>query len=230
MRHYSLYAHRRSKFSRLGQTVIPLAALSLIATGVSLLWPWVSPQVTPGKPPDPTVTITNSTDHPDERTIKVLPDEYKVAANQPRVLRLPSVNMSAYVQKVGVDQDERVAVPNNVSLAGWYTKSVAPGDPGLSIIDGHVAGRYKAGVFGQLYKLHVGDRIVVEYGDTSQKQFNVTKMQTVPEAEAAAILFAKQPDIPAQLNLITCASYIAHTKTYADRLIVTTKLISDPAP
>lgn len=169
--------------------------------------------------------MTNSTDKPDERSIKVTPDDYQVPADQPRLLRFPQLGESAYIQRVGVDQDGRVAVPNNVSLAGWYVKSKKPGDAGLSIIDGHVAGHYRSGVFGRLGKMKKGDTIVVEYGDGSQRHFVVVDTQTVPEAKSSELLFKREPDLEAQLNLITCATYVPHTQTYTDRLIVIAKFV-----
>lgn len=227
MKDYSYYPRVLTKFNKLSRLFIVQLVLGLLTTGFILFWPWIRARIVSASPPDPKVTITTSTDHPDERKISVTPDGYKVAADQPRVLSFPSLNESAYLQRVGVDQKGRVAVPNNVSLAGWYVKSVKPGDSGLSIIDGHVSGIYKPGVFGRLSKLHAGDTFVVEYGDKSQKHFSVTKTQTVTEANANTALFVRQPDIKAQLNLITCTTYVAHTKTYVDRLIITAKLVSD---
>lgn len=224
MKHYILYPKQRKLHQRVFKYVLLLLTLSLTISGMLLTWPWVNALLLPANPPDAKSTVTTSTDNPDERHIKVSPNGYQVAADQPRLLSFPSLDESSYIQRVGIDQKDRVAVPNNVNLAGWYINSAKPGHQGLSIIDGHVAGHYKSGVFGRLAKLKVGDSIIVEFDDKTQRNFNVTKIQTVAEDKANTVLFEQLPDIKAQLNLITCATYIAHTKSYADRLIVTAKL------
>jgi hypothetical protein len=85
--------------------------------------------------------ITYSTNEPNES--KKDADNYKWAGtpNDPKKIVIQKIGVDAYVQKVGVDQDKKIAVPNNVHLAAWFTESVRPGENGLSIIDGHVSGR-----------------------------------------------------------------------------------------
>src|SRR5690606_38524134 len=116
--------------------------------------------------------------------------------------------------------------PTNVSLAGWFVDSVKPGDKGLSIIDGHVRGRSKPGVFERLDQVKEGDEIIITFGNGSQKRFMVFATKTVPETEAAGHLFEQHSDISSQLNLITCTGqYDAGSRTYADRVIVMAQLV-----
>ena len=58
-----------------------------------------------------------------------------------RRLLLQVISIDAYLQNVGVDQNNQIAVPNNIHIAGWFVDSVRPGENGLSVIDGHVDGR-----------------------------------------------------------------------------------------
>lgn len=139
------------------------------------------------------------------------------------MLSFPSLGQEFYIQKVGIDHDGRVVVPTYIDLAGWLKDSVVPGEPGLSVIDGHVSGRYRAGVFKELHRLKTGDQIIIEMGDATLRKFKVTSTITVPEAEASKALFANQETTERQLNLITCASYNAATKSYLDRLIVSAR-------
>ena len=58
-----------------------------------------------------------------------------------RRLLLQVISIDAYLQNVGVDQNNQIAVPNNIHIAGWFVDSVRTGENGLSIIDGRVDGR-----------------------------------------------------------------------------------------
>lgn len=176
-------------------------------------------------PLDPKKVVTKSVDTPSE--VEITQDtDYVVDANKPRQISIPSLGLSAYIQQVGVDQNHRVAVPDNVSLAGWYVDSVLPGQDGLSIVDGHVYAQYSKGAFYDLNRLVVGDRIIIENGDRlTNYNFMVKKIFSVPDSQATELLFRRDRAITAQLNLITCASYNKSTKKYDNRLIIVAERI-----
>jgi LPXTG-site transpeptidase (sortase) family protein len=168
--------------------------------------------------------ITHSTDTPDET--KPNPrDQYKVAADKPRLLSLPTIGAEGFIQQVGVDQHQAVAVPSNIYRAGWFVQSQLPGARGLSIIDGHLDGRTGGGIFEHLGKLRAGDQFTIGFGDMSTKTFIVRKVQTVPIAETAAVLFSQDPQIGNQLNLITCSgTFNKSQKQYDHRVVVVAEL------
>lgn len=175
-------------------------------------------------PPDNSHIVTEDVSEPDES--KVNTDDYHVPPDQPRVISIPKINASGPIQKVGVTKDNAIAAPTNVQFAGWYVSGVKPGDNGLSIIDGHVSGKYSDGIFKQLHTLTSGDSIIVEYGDGSQKKFEVLDVATLPEKDAAQYLLSKRDDIDQQLNLITCGgAFLRDTQTYADRTIIVAQLV-----
>lgn len=168
--------------------------------------------------------ITYSTDTPDETK----PGDgyvWRGGANDPKKVIIPSVGIDGFIQKVGVDQNRQVAVPNNVHIAGWFVDSVRPGEKGLSIIDGHVDGRLQDGaVFKRLPEVKKDAEIAVEFGDGSSKTFRVISVTTVPESEAAGLLFSQDPVVSSQLNLITCSGrYI--NGGYDHRTIVSAELV-----
>lgn len=170
--------------------------------------------------------VTNSTDTPDET--KIDPNlKFNVPADTPRQIILPTIKASGFIQKVGIDQHDQMAVPSNVHFAGWYTNSAKPGDLGLGIIDGHVVGNYEAGIFFNLGKLKEKDTFQIEYGDLSRKKFQVTNVSYYSVADATKNLFAVAPGIDRQLKLITCGGkYDAAAHAYDQRIIVTAKLIN----
>lgn len=169
--------------------------------------------------------ITYSTNEPNES--KKDADNYKWVGspNDPKKIVIQKINVDAYVQKAGVDQNKKVAVPNNVHLAAWFTESVRPGENGLSIIDGHVSGRKTEGVFKNLKNLQKGDTFNIERGNGTKLTFKVFETRTVPEGEAATILFSQNPKVLSQLNLITCGGeFNKQSGQYKDRVIVLSEL------
>lgn len=172
-----------------------------------------------------TEVVTVSVDTPDE-TIPQEPD-WKGGATDPKRITIESAGISSLLQNVGVDQNNQIAVPNNIWYGGWFVDSVLPGDQGLSIIDGHVNGtRSKDAIFTGLDKAAIGDRIEVEFGSGDKRTFEITASQQVDVQDAADVLFSQDPAISHQLNLITCIGiYNEQARTYDQRLIVTAKLL-----
>jgi hypothetical protein len=200
------------------------AAVLLLGFGIVQLTLRASKTVGSAPPPNPAQTITVDTDNPVEK--KVPAAEYIVPADQPRMIHLPDLSVSGPIQKVGLNKSNAIAVPTNVHFAGWYTNSVKPGYPGLSIIDGHVSGKYSPGIFKHLAKLQKGSRFTVEYGDGSVRQFAVIDGRSLPENEAAAYLLQKRSNVGRQLNLITCGGvYDRQTKQYDKRYIVVARAL-----
>ena len=140
---------------------------------------------------------------------------------------MPTIKTKGFIQKVGVDKNNQIVAPGNIHMAGWYTGSVKPGEPGLSIIDGHVNGVYAKAVFYDLIRLKPNDTFTVTYGDNSVRSFRVVKIEAVPVDQATKVLFNRDPAIKSQLNVITCGGkYIASTKTYDGRVIVAAEAIT----
>lgn len=169
--------------------------------------------------------ITFSTDKPDESQKNADSYNWKGAADEPKKIRISQYNVDAYVQKAGVDQHNQVAVPNNVHLASWFSESVKPGEKGLSIIDGHVSGPTTDGVFKNIMKFTAGGTFEIELGSGKVLTYKVLKVDTVPTAEAASILFSQDPNVASQLNLITCTgTYVKADKAFDKRVIVSAVL------
>lgn len=170
-------------------------------------------------------TITTSSDTPDETPVDTN-ERYEVPANQPRRIQLPTIEAEGFIQKVGIDKSGAIATPNNIHLAGWYANEAIPGKPGLGIIDGHVQGKYNPGIFKNLGQLKPGDTFSVQFGDMSDKQFEVVSVKTYSIDSVSKHLFYKNPTIHSQLNVITCGGkYNQTNKQYDQRVLVVSKLI-----
>jgi LPXTG-site transpeptidase (sortase) family protein len=167
--------------------------------------------------------ITYSTDNPDEK--KPVDYTWKGKELDPKKIDLPTLGVEGYIQKVSVDQNQQMAAPNNVHLAGWFMKSVQPGQLGLSIIDGHVDGKTTEGIFRRLDQLKTGDQFTIELGSGKQLLYKVRKVTSINVADAANLLYSQETGVKSQLNLITCGGSFNSKSGYDQRIIVTSELL-----
>lgn len=174
-----------------------------------------------------TTTMVRALFYSPDTEIAVPPDEVVASNPQHHPVRLiiPSLEIDAAVQDVGVNESGNMGVPSNFTDVAWYRYGVVPGGAGSSVIAGHVDnGLGLAGVFKRLDELEIGDEIVVERRDGTRRTFIVTGKRSYPyDAVPTEIIF--NPSGSARLNLITCGgSWIKSAKTYDQRLVVFTKL------
>lgn len=170
--------------------------------------------------------ITHSTDNPDESIENARNYKWQGGPEDPKRIVIEKIQVDSLIQRVGVDQHNKVAVPSNVHLAAWFTESVQPGKTGLSVIDAHVSGRSMDGLFKNLNQLTTGDEFRVERGDGKVLRYRVMETKTVLESESAEILFSQNSKTKSQLNLITCSgSFDRQNNQYTDRTIVSGELL-----
>lgn len=205
--------------------VVVLAGLALIGVGSVGVYRWfVATRLEPVDVPKAVAqqTVTETTDEPDESPIN--PESYEVPADQPRQISIAARNIQGFIQKVGIDQKNAIATPGNINLAGWYINSVLPGELGVSLIDGHVRGKYNDGIFKQLHTVQPGDAITVEYGDRTVRQFEAVSIHEYTIDETTQKQFDQIPGIDKQLTLITCGgAFIKETNSYEKRIVVIAK-------
>lgn len=214
--------NKLSKKKKLAVVLVSILAILGFAAGWFLL---IVNSNRSDKPED--ITINYSEENPDESKSNAENYAWRGTPEEPKKIYIDKISVNAYIQKIGVDQHQKVAVPNNVHLAGWFAESQKPGQDGLSIIDGHVSGRSSEGIFKNLYKLTENDEFYVELGNGQMKKYKVIETSIVKEAEAAGVLFSQKPKIKSQLNLITCGGdFDRSTNQYPDRVIVSAELIN----
>ena len=204
--------------------LIGVLALAIVATSVVWTAIHLRAPAQPSVAPEDQV-VSYSTNTPDE-TKPGASYDWLGRPNDPKKIKIASIGVDAYLQKVGVDQDRNVTVPNNVHLGGWFVDSVRPGEKGLSIIDGHYDGRTQSeAIFKDLAKVKDGDIIVIEFGDGRTKAFAVSGVTTTTIKDAPSVLFSQDPQATNQLNLITCGgTYDRQGRTYDKRVIVSAQL------
>ena len=149
-------------------------------------------------------------------------NSYKVAADLPKILKIPSLGTLARIKRVGVDDKNQVGSPQNVFDVGWYEGSSKPGQPGAVFIDGHVLGPTKGGIFANLKNIKTGALITIIMGDNKEYTYKVAATE-VSQADAVDMnkMLRSYDSSKQGLNLMTCnGTYLKDKKTYDKRFIV----------
>lgn len=141
----------------------------------------------------------------------------------PRIVRIPAIDVSAQVVPVGLTKDDALGIPDDVALVGWYRLGVPPGaDRGSAVLVAHRDGRGQGrGVFYDLGRLEVGDRVTVRTDAGESVDYSVVaresiRKQRLPYDE----LFSAAG--PPRLTLISCGGpYDPENGGYQDNVVVT---------
>lgn len=197
-------------------------ASRLTLSGITLSWPVLagvaSPSTRATATPAPAPSAT-----PDDVLRQAL--AIIAPAKPPMRLRIPTINVDAAVEQVGVDSEGRIAAPIKTDDVGWYKLGTAPGDAGNAVIDGHLDWYNGPAVFQRLGKMKVGDQIMVLREDGTQAKFIVDATSVMPYDASTDAMFTRSG--PPSLTLITCAgTWDRQRGTYLQRLVVHSSLVS----
>lgn len=141
----------------------------------------------------------------------------------PARLKIPSINVDALVEYVGLTPDGAMDVPKERTNVAWFNLGSRPGENGSAVIAGHYGWKNgKASIFDNLYKLRKGDKLYIENEKGVIISFVVRESRRYdPEADASDV-FGSNEGKP-HLNLITCeGEWDKVSKTYSQRLVVFT--------
>jgi sortase (surface protein transpeptidase) len=134
-------------------------------------------------------------------------------------LQIPSLNVDAQVEALGIDSLGVLETPNNIWNVGWYKGGPSPGASGDAVIDGHVGLPGSPLVFSGLSRIALGADLIAVHADGTRSRFTVSSIRNWPSASQPTGLFTA--DGQARLSLITCTGkYDGGSQTYAERLIV----------
>ncbi|MEV6167066.1 class F sortase [Streptomyces sp. NPDC051954] len=141
---------------------------------------------------------------------------------RPTRLRIPKISVDAPFTSLAIGSSGELEPPpaDDVNLVGWYAKGVSPGEPGTSIIAGHVDTATSPAVFAELGELEEGDRFYVKRADRRRATFVVDSVETFHKDDfPSKRVYADTPQ--AQVRLITCAGdYDRQAKDYTENLVV----------
>ena len=191
------------------QTILVIAVPSGFVLFLSLLFYFI-----------PQNKIKGSSERLNEN-LSALSNQEQTRAKLPVRLKIPSINVDAYVEHTGLTPDGAMGVPKgNVNVA-WYNLGPRPGENGSATIAGHYGLKNNIpSVFDDLHKLRVGDRIYIEDEKGTDIIFVVQKIQIYDKDEDASDVFSSN-DEKSHLNLITCSGdWNTNEKTRSSRLVV----------
>lgn len=128
---------------------------------------------------------------------------YKVAPELPRIIRIPRLQVEARVRRLGASQAGVLKSPANIYDTGWYDGSSEMDELGTLLINGHMHGATKPGVFYRLSSLKEGDTIEIERGDGTVVTYSVLRVETMEQhaVDMPKLLKSAVPEKPG-LNLL----------------------------
>ena len=139
---------------------------------------------------------------------------------RPEAVAIPAIGVSSPLVRLGLQPDRRMEVPEDYSVAGWYTGGPRPGDRGPAVIAGHVDSRTGPAVFYRLGELRKGDLIVVSYPGRAEARFRVERTERHPKRAFPTARVYGDTAGPA-LRLVTCGgSFDQASGHYRDNVIV----------
>ena len=145
----------------------------------------------------------------------------------PVSLIIPTINVDAEIERVGLTDEGNMEVPSNKDNGGWFAMGPRPGEKGSAVIAGHFDGENgEPGVFNQLNELRGGDKLYIEDDQGVTTTFVVRESRVYDPGYADEVFNQSEGSY---LNLVTCdGAWDGNIKSYSKRLVVfTDKLVLD---
>ncbi len=167
-------------------------------------------------------------DHPDETDPgpNAVSNHY-VDPSFPHSISIDKIGVSSRIKALGTKQNNELKAPTNIYDTGWYINSAKPGENGAMLLDGHVHGLTKPGVFYNLKKLRTGDEVTVQRGDGENFRYRVVSTQSYERDKLDMVAATTSIDSARPgLNIITCDGQLDKANnTYKNRLLVRAVLV-----
>lgn len=177
----------------------------------------------------PSIT-TNNSGSGNVATNKTESGVAPLGASEPKILRVPALDLVSDISKVAKNEDGSVEVPkgSNYNTAAWYKFSPTPGEAGSSVILGHVDSVESGpSVFFNLGKLKPGDEVMVERADGNTAVFSVDRIQQFPRnAFPTSEVYGNIVE-GSTLKLVTCGGEFDNNNgEYKDNIVVFASLVA----
>ena len=162
-----------------------------------------------------------------------LVDEHVVPALQPRYISIPSIGVErTRTFAMGVDANNLLASPANISDAAWYDQSNTPGSGGVVLMNAHNGGITRNGVFSKLGTLKAGEIIEIERGDGEKFRYEVRENQSMHlddvNPKGMRLMLQSAETGREALNLITCdGKWVPRLGQFDRRIMLRAVLVED---
>ena len=155
-----------------------------------------------------------------------------LARSLPVSISIPAIGVRSRLMYVGLNPDGTIQVPplNDPPLtneAAWYKYSPTPGQPGPSVIEGHVdSSRTGPSVFFRLGALKPGDLVDITLADRQVAVFKITGVRRYPKSRFPTSTVYGFTSYAA-LRLITCGgSFDEQSHHYSSNIVAFASLVS----
>ncbi|HEV3235051.1 MAG TPA: class F sortase [Candidatus Dormibacteraeota bacterium] len=140
-------------------------------------------------------------------------------------LTIDAIGVDAVARPVGLTAGGAMDVTSNIWEVGVFDQSVQPGQPGSSLIEGHLDWYTGPAVFWNLHKVGPGAEIDFTSADAVLHRFTVTQARNIPYNSAIPNELMAQSGTPT-ITLITCSgAWISSAHSYSTRLLLTATAI-----
>jgi sortase (surface protein transpeptidase) len=144
--------------------------------------------------------------------------------SRPVSLRIPAIGVTTKVFPIGKAPDGTLAVPQpgpRLDTAAWFRNSPTPGQPGPSIVEGHVDSEQGPSVFFRLGDIRPGNRIDVTRRDGTVVVFTVNGVRDFKKSSfPTALVYGARDLATPQLRLITCSDFDASIGHHVGNTVV----------
>lgn len=138
----------------------------------------------------------------------------------PKSLTIPKLGVTAPMEYVGLDSEERMDIPKDPDNVAWYKYGVPPGETGNAVLAGHLDWYDGPAVFYRLQQLAPGDELKVVDAESREHQFLVTR-KVIYENDDFPVEEVFGPADSPRLNLITCDGVFNQTtRNYSHRVVI----------
>lgn len=150
----------------------------------------------------------------------------RVPRGAPARVAIPAIGVDAAMVPLGLNPNGTLEVPASFAVAGWYKLGVRPGEPGPTVIVGHVDSTSGPAVFYRLGRLRAGARVRVSWRTGSSVRFRVYAVREYAKSAFPTALVYGLTRRP-ELRLITCGGpFDEQTGHYLDDVVVFARLVS----
>lgn len=146
--------------------------------------------------------------------------------SKPLSISIPAIGVTSAVNPIGKAPDGTLAVPAGDTLdeAAWFKNSPTPGQPGPSVIEGHVDSVHGPSIFYRLAALAPHDTISVVRQDHTELTFTVTGVRDFPKSDfPTELVYGSDGAVPT-LRLITCSDFDTSIEHHTGNTVVFAQL------
>ena len=147
-------------------------------------------------------------------------DSVEIEAANPVSIRIPSIEVEAPIIGLGLRDDGAIEIPAKTDETGWWRGGPEPGEPGPSVILGHVDSRVGPAVFYRLRELKAGDEVYIDREDGTTVTYIVESSESHGKDTFPTDAVYGATEQPT-LRLVTCGGdFDFNERSYLDNLIV----------